>query len=63
MSNVSPTPIPSDDAGAVRVLTLSTTAFTLLFAVWLMFAVIGIPIQQELGLSDVQFFWLGRSPS
>lgn len=59
MSNVTPTPIPSDDAGALRVLTLSTTAFTLLFAVWLMFAVIGIPIQQELGLTDVQFFWLG----
>jgi len=43
----------------MRVLTLSTTSFTLLFAVWLMFAVIGIPIQKELGLSDVQFFWLG----
>lgn len=63
MSNLSattPTPTPSDDTGgALRVLTLSTTAFTLLFAVWLMFAVIGIPIQQELGLTDVQFFWLG----
>src|ERR1043165_5146025 len=60
MSNPPPTPIPAtDSAGALRVLTLSTTAFTLLFAVWLMFAVIGIPIQQELGLSDVQFFWLG----
>jgi NNP family nitrate/nitrite transporter-like MFS transporter len=50
---------PTGDAAPLRVLTLSTTAFTLLFAVWLMFAVIGIPIQQELGLSDVQFFWLG----
>jgi NNP family nitrate/nitrite transporter-like MFS transporter len=63
MSNLSPTPTPienaSDTAGALRVLTLSTTAFTLLFAVWLMFAVIGIPIQKELGLTDVQFFWLG----
>lgn len=63
MSNPSPTPTPtesiSDTAGALRVLTLSTTAFTLLFAVWLMFAVIGIPIQKELGLTDVQFFWLG----
>jgi NNP family nitrate/nitrite transporter-like MFS transporter len=48
-----------DHGGALRVLTLSTTAFTLLFAVWLMFAVIGIPIQKEMGLSDVQFFWLG----
>ncbi len=63
MSNLSPTPVPSentaDSAAALRVLTLSTTAFTLLFAVWLMFAVIGIPIQKELGLTDVQFFWLG----
>jgi MFS transporter, NNP family, nitrate/nitrite transporter len=61
MSNLPPTPIPdaADSAGALRVLTLSTTAFTLLFAVWLMFAVIGIPIQKELGLTDVQFFWLG----
>jgi len=49
----------TDTAAAMRVLTLSTTSFTLLFAVWLMFAVIGIPIQKELGLSDVQFFWLG----
>lgn len=63
MSNLSLTPAPtentSDVAGALCVLTLSTTAFTLLFAVWLMFAVIGIPIQKELGLTDVQFFWLG----
>lgn len=65
MSNLSPTPTPTstttvaDTTSALRVLTLSTTAFTLLFAVWLMFAVIGIPIQKELGLTDVQFFWLG----
>ncbi|HEX3133036.1 MAG TPA: MFS transporter [Planctomycetota bacterium] len=63
MSNLSPTPTPvestSDAAAPLRVLTLSTTAFTLLFAVWLMFAVIGIPIQKELALTDVQFFWLG----
>jgi MFS transporter, NNP family, nitrate/nitrite transporter len=60
MSNLSNPPNPiSDQAGALRVLTLSTTAFTLLFAVWLMFAVIGIPIQKEFALTDVQFFWLG----
>lgn len=53
------TPPATDTAAAMRVLTLSTTSFTLLFAVWLMFAVIGIPIQKELGLSDVQFIWLG----
>ncbi len=46
---------------SARVLTLSTTAFTLLFAVWLMFGVIGISIQKELGLTDIQFFWLGAT--
>lgn len=40
------------------ILTLSTLAFTLMFAVWLMFGVLGIPIRKELGLSDVQFGWL-----
>lgn len=60
MSHLSNPPNPiSDQAGALRVLTLSTTAFTLLFAVWLMFAVIGIPIQKEFALTEVQFFWLG----
>ncbi len=60
MSHLSNPPSPiSDQAGALRVLTLSTTAFTLLFAVWLMFAVIGIPIQKEFALTEVQFFWLG----
>jgi MFS transporter, NNP family, nitrate/nitrite transporter len=46
------------EPGSVRVLTLSTTAFTLMFAVWLMFGVLGIPIRDELGLSDVQLSWL-----
>lgn len=40
------------------VLTLSTTAFTLMFAVWLMFGVLGIPIRKEFGLTEVQFGWL-----
>ena len=40
------------------ILTLSTLAFTLMFAVWLMFGVLGIPIRKEFGLSDVQFGWL-----
>ena len=41
-----------------RVLWLSTAAFTLLFNVWLMLGVLGIPIRQDLGLSDVQLEWL-----
>jgi NNP family nitrate/nitrite transporter-like MFS transporter len=41
-----------------RVLLLSTVAFTLLFAVWLMLGVLGVPIKAELHLSAVQFAWL-----
>ncbi len=41
-----------------RVLTLSTSGFTLMFAVWLMFGVLGIPIRDEFGLSDVELSWL-----
>nr|WP_237682499.1 nitrate/nitrite transporter [Microbacterium sp. B19(2022)] len=39
-------------------MTLSTIAFTLMFAVWLMFGILGIPIRDEFGLSDVQLSWL-----
>lgn len=54
-------PLPYEDPGAAprdRVLVLSTAAFTLMFAVWLMFGVLGIPIRAELGLTEVQFGWL-----
>lgn len=44
--------------GSGRVLTFSTFAFTLMFAVWLMFGVLGIPIQKEFGISDSQLAWL-----
>src|SRR6476619_4225615 len=43
---------------STRVLTLSTVAFTLLFAVWLMFGVLGVPIKKEMHLDTVQFSWL-----
>ena len=46
------------EGGAARVLVLSTVAFTLLFAVWLMFGVLGIPIKEELHLNKIQFSWL-----
>ncbi|MDO5082312.1 NarK/NasA family nitrate transporter [Arachnia propionica] len=39
-------------------MTMSTIAFTLMFAVWLMFGILGIPIQKELGLSDEQLSWI-----
>jgi NNP family nitrate/nitrite transporter-like MFS transporter len=38
------------------VLVLSTAAFTLLFAVWLMLGMLGIPVSKELGLSNNQLY-------
>ncbi|WP_246043215.1 MFS transporter [Tessaracoccus massiliensis] len=51
-------PIHETGKGAGRVMTMSTIAFTLMFAVWLMFGILGIPIQQELGLTDEQLSWV-----
>ena len=44
--------------GRTRVLVLSTLAFTLLFAVWLMFGILGKPIREEFGLSEIQLSWI-----
>ena len=46
------------DRGATRVLLLSTTGFTLMFAVWLMFGILGKPISSEFDLSEVQLSWI-----
>lgn len=51
-------PLPAERKARAEVLTLSTLGFTLMFAVWLMFGVLGIPIRKEFGLSDVQLSWL-----
>src|SRR6202162_5991128 len=40
---------------AWSVVTASTTAFTVCFMVWMMFAVIGIPIKKNLDLNETQF--------
>ena len=45
-----------------RALGLSTFAFTICFAVWTIFAIIGIEIKQELGLNDTQFGLLVGTP-
>src|SRR5438105_10661425 len=45
-----------------RALWLSTIAFTVCFAVWTIFAIIGIQIRQDLGLSDTQFGLLVGTP-
>ena len=45
-----------------KALTLSTIAFTVCFAVWTIFSIIGIKIKGELGLSDTQFGILVATP-
>jgi len=47
---------------AMAVLISSTLAFTVCFAVWMMFGVIGIPIKEELGLNATQFGILTATP-
>lgn len=41
---------------------MSTLAFTVCFMIWMMFAVIGIPIKQTLGLNETQFGLLIAMP-
>ena len=41
---------------------MSTVAFTVCFMIWMMFAVIGIPIKQALGLNETQFGLLIAMP-
>ena len=45
-----------------RALWLSTIAFTVCFAVWTIFAIIGIQIKKDLGLNDTQFGLLVGTP-
>lgn len=45
-----------------RALTISTVAFTVCFAVWTIFAIIGVQIKQNLGLNDTQFGLLVGTP-
>jgi NNP family nitrate/nitrite transporter-like MFS transporter len=60
--------VPMHDASTVttgdqtRALTLSTIAFTACFAVWTIFAIIGVAIKAELGLSESQFGLLVATP-
>ncbi len=44
------------------ILIMSTLAFTVCFAVWMMFAVIGVPIKNELGLNETEFGILIATP-
>ncbi|HSO04065.1 MAG TPA: nitrate/nitrite transporter [Candidatus Limnocylindrales bacterium] len=59
-ATVAPVPLvgATEEPGKVRVLVISTIAFTPMFAVWLMFGVLGIPIRKEFGLTDVELAWI-----
>ena len=54
------TSVPREDQ--TRALTLSTAAFTVCFAVWTIFAIIGVRIKDELGLSETEFGILVATP-
>jgi NNP family nitrate/nitrite transporter-like MFS transporter len=55
-----PEGVDKSDQG--RALWASTFAFTVCFAVWTIFAIIGIQIKKDLGLSDTQFGLLVGTP-
>ncbi|MCW5747400.1 MAG: MFS transporter, partial [Alphaproteobacteria bacterium] len=48
--------------GRTQALVLSTVAFTLCFAVWTIFSIIGIQIKKDLGLNETQFGLLVGTP-
>jgi len=45
-----------------KALTLSTLAFTVCFAIWTIFSILGIQIKEDLGLNDTQFGLLVATP-
>jgi len=47
---------------AWSVVIMSTLAFTVCFMIWMMFAVIGVPIKAQLGLNETQFGILIATP-
>ena len=51
-----------DKGDQSRALWMSTLAFTVCFAVWTIFAIIGIQIKKDLGLSETQFGLLVGTP-
>lgn len=52
----------SGNAARFQALAMSTLAFTVCFAVWTLFSIIGVKIKQELGLNDSEFGILIATP-
>jgi len=60
--SVSTAPLGRPNSKALSVLIVSTLAFTVCFMVWMMFAVIGIPLKKTLGLNATEFGLLTAMP-
>ncbi len=58
----SATSVQSHPGELTRAVGLSTFAFTICFAVWTIFSIIGVRIKQDLGLSDTEFGFLAGLP-
>ena len=54
--------MPTHKQQQLSVLSISTVAFTVCFAVWVMFSIIGIPIKSTLGLNETEFGLLAATP-
>ncbi|AZO18744.1 NarK/NasA family nitrate transporter [Mesorhizobium sp. M2A.F.Ca.ET.043.05.1.1] len=52
----------SQDSAPRQALVMSTIAFTVCFAVWTIFSIIGVRIKQELGLNETEFGLLVGTP-
>jgi NNP family nitrate/nitrite transporter-like MFS transporter len=52
----------SNNRQQISVLVSSTFAFTICFAVWMIFAVLGIPVKAQLGLNETEFGLLTAMP-
>jgi NNP family nitrate/nitrite transporter-like MFS transporter len=55
-------PVQVSEGQRRQVLGMSTLAFTVCFAVWTIFSIIGVQIQKDLGLSDTEFGLLVGTP-
>ncbi|WP_375542166.1 nitrate/nitrite transporter [Paraburkholderia sp. CNPSo 3274] len=61
-AGLSPQADPVADSRAWRALGSSTFAFTICFAVWMMFAILGIPLKKQLHLTDTEFGLIAAMP-
>ena len=52
----------SDVRKSVTVLTSSTIAFVVCFMIWMVFAVLGVPIKEQLHLNQTEFGLLTAMP-